>query len=299
MNFAVANGGRLLAEGTANAPIRFTVAPGSGVSWGGLTINGSGRLARDAHRLRPFRGQRHHLHRGRRRHGVPRQPHLRHHHASVCLLDDASFLISHCIFPATTAAFEPSTAPGGIKTGGRGIVRDCFFGSSSGYNDIMDFTGGNRPRPAHHPVLQQRLHRVRPTTSWTSTAPTPGSKATSSCTSTATARRTAPAPSPAAVTTSSGSGGLHLRNHHRAESLLRLRPRRHRQARQFLHAAQQHHRPHHEDPAASTSTPASSTSAMSPTAALHHLRRGASISKATSSWTPSNWCETTIRPRPP
>src|SRR5205085_638456 len=40
VNFIVANGGRLVAEGTEGAPIRFTVAPGSGVSWGGLTING-------------------------------------------------------------------------------------------------------------------------------------------------------------------------------------------------------------------------------------------------------------------
>src|SRR5262249_9533679 len=42
VNVTVADGGRLMAEGNVSAPIRFTVAPGSGVSWGGLTINGSG-----------------------------------------------------------------------------------------------------------------------------------------------------------------------------------------------------------------------------------------------------------------
>ena len=33
---------------------------------------------------------------------------------------------------------------GGIKAGGRGIVQRCFFGATMGYNDAMDFTGGNR-----------------------------------------------------------------------------------------------------------------------------------------------------------
>jgi hypothetical protein len=31
-------------------------------------------------------------------------------------------------------------------------VRECFFGSSSGYNDIMDFTGGNRD--LNQPIIQ-------------------------------------------------------------------------------------------------------------------------------------------------
>src|SRR6185436_17943707 len=36
----IANGGRLLAEGNAGAPIRFTRAPGGAANWGGITING-------------------------------------------------------------------------------------------------------------------------------------------------------------------------------------------------------------------------------------------------------------------
>ena len=39
-DFVVATGGQLLAEGTEAAPIRFTVAPGAGGSWGGMILNG-------------------------------------------------------------------------------------------------------------------------------------------------------------------------------------------------------------------------------------------------------------------
>src|SRR6185436_15717075 len=57
------------------------------------------------------------------------------------------FLVSNCYFPSSTAAFELMHGTGGIKTDGHGVVRHCFFGISSGYNDIVDFTGGKRPGP--------------------------------------------------------------------------------------------------------------------------------------------------------
>ncbi len=50
-------------------------------------------------------------------------------------------------------AFELVHGTGGVKAGGHGIIRDCFFGNTSGYNDIVDFTGGNRPG-TDHSVLQ-------------------------------------------------------------------------------------------------------------------------------------------------
>lgn len=159
VNITVANGGRILAEGTATLPIRFTVVPGSGVSWGGLTINGSvgSPETRLAHIY--FQGNA----------GVPGGE------GNTCLevaggtlsldhatfltptcqyvsLDRSSFLITGCTFPTTTAAFELVHGTGGIKAGGRGIVRECFFGGTSGYNDIMDFTGGNRDE--NQPIIQ-------------------------------------------------------------------------------------------------------------------------------------------------
>ncbi|HEU0008395.1 MAG TPA: lamin tail domain-containing protein, partial [Verrucomicrobiae bacterium] len=60
-------------------------------------------------------------------------------------LDRSSFVVQDCVFPATTASFEPTHGTGGIKAGGRGIYRRNFLGKVIGYNDAFDFTGGNRP----------------------------------------------------------------------------------------------------------------------------------------------------------
>ena len=144
VNFVVANGGRLLAEGTVSAPIRFTVLPGSGVSWGGMTINGAvgspeTRIAYaffDGNSTTCIEVAGGTLYLDHTSFGT-----TTHQYVS---LDSSSFLISSCIFPTSTAAFELLHGTGGIKSGGRGIVRDSFFGNTSGDNDIMDFTGGNR-----------------------------------------------------------------------------------------------------------------------------------------------------------
>jgi hypothetical protein len=152
----VANGGRLLAEGTVAAPIRFSVAPGSGIGWGGLTINGQ-----------------------------PGSPETRITHAhfegnsTTCIevaggtvffdslsfgstthqylaLDGASFQVQNCVFPSGTAYFELVHGTGGIKSGGHGIFLRNFFGVaqsiSSNYNDVIDFTGGNRD--LGQPIIQ-------------------------------------------------------------------------------------------------------------------------------------------------
>src|SRR2546425_684917 len=144
VNFVVAGGGRLLAEGTASAPIRFTVAPGSGVSWGGLTINGGVGSPETRIAYVFFEGNGNTcievaggtLYLDNTTFGT-----TTHQYVS---LDNSSFLINNCVFPTSTAPFELLHGTGGIKPGGHGIVRECFLGNTSGYNDIMDFTGGNR-----------------------------------------------------------------------------------------------------------------------------------------------------------
>ncbi len=144
VNLTVANGGTLLAEGTTNAPIRFTVLPGSGVSWGGVTINGAVGSPETRIAYAIFEGN-----------GttcievaggtltLDHSTFLTTTHQYVAL-DSSSFVLSACVFPTSTAPFELLHGTGGIKSGGRGIVRECFFGTTTGYNDIMDFTGGNR-----------------------------------------------------------------------------------------------------------------------------------------------------------
>jgi hypothetical protein len=152
VSVTVADGGRLLAEGTAAAPIRFAVEPGVGVTWAGVVINGTAGSPETRIAYAHFEGN-----------------------GSTCIevaggalaldhatfgttshqylsLDNSSFLVSHCEFPTATAAFELVHGTGGIRSGGRGIVRDCFFGSTTGYNDVMDFTGGNRD--LNQPIIQ-------------------------------------------------------------------------------------------------------------------------------------------------
>ncbi len=152
VNLSVANGGRLLAEGTIAAPIRFTSAPGSGTSWGSVVVNGGPgspetRIANaffdnnnstciDVNGGTVFLD---HV-----SFGTTTHPYL--------ALDNASFHLTGCVFPSATTTFELVHGTGGIKAGGRGIVRDCFFGAAIGNNDVMDYTGGNRD--LGQPIIQ-------------------------------------------------------------------------------------------------------------------------------------------------
>lgn len=152
INMTVANGGTLIATGTLSAPIRFTVTPGSGVSWGGLTINGAVGSPETRIAYATFEGNGNTcIENAGGTLYLDNSTFLTTTHQYLAL-DSSSFLVSSCIFPTTTAAFELVHGTGGIKSGGRGIVRDCFFGSSTGYNDIMDFTSGNRD--LGQPIIQ-------------------------------------------------------------------------------------------------------------------------------------------------
>jgi hypothetical protein len=149
-NITVANGGRILAEGTAGAPILFTRAAG-GTAWGNMTINGAvgSPETRITHANFEFNVT------------SSSTPCLQVSAGTVFFdyltfanraspfihVDGASFVIAHCEFPAPTASFEGVHGTGGVKTGGRGIFLRNFFGKLSGYNDTVDFTGGNRPGP--------------------------------------------------------------------------------------------------------------------------------------------------------
>ncbi len=152
VNLIVANGGQIIGEGNATNRIHFS--SGAGVTaWGGITINGAvgspeTRLAYvdfDGNGTTCIEVAGGTLYLDHAVFGT-----TTHQYVS---LDNSSFLLSSCVFPTCTtpAGFEPVHGSGGIKSGGRGIVRDSFFGSTTNYNDIMDFTGGNRP---NQPILQ-------------------------------------------------------------------------------------------------------------------------------------------------
>ena len=150
VNLIVNQGGRITANGSETAPIRFSRSPGSTTSWGGIVIKGSTTGASPITEIRHAHIEFNsstaiHAQSG----GELVLESLTFGNTAVqyLSLDSASFLIHDCVFPTATAAFASMYGSGGIKAGGRGIVRHCFYGVANGDHDVFDFTGGQRPAP--------------------------------------------------------------------------------------------------------------------------------------------------------
>ncbi|HKQ37223.1 MAG TPA: lamin tail domain-containing protein, partial [Verrucomicrobiae bacterium] len=149
-DIVVANGGRLRAEGTDTARIRFMRTPGSSGAWGSITVNGAASSPETRIAYAHIEGN------GstaiRVEDGTVFLDHLTFGTLNQRYIDvdRASFVINECIFPAVTSGVEMVHGTGGIKPGGRGIFVRNFFGRTTGYNDAVDFTGGNRPQPIVH-----------------------------------------------------------------------------------------------------------------------------------------------------
>ena len=141
----VAAGGNIHADGTYTEPVRFMPVPGV-ASWGGIEINGTAGspATRISHAY--ILGNS----------GVA----IDVHGAEILLndvtfgnaaksyldLDDASFVVADCVFPAATTAFE-MVVISGIRPGGKGVFRGCYFGKTIGQNDTIDAEGIQRPGP--------------------------------------------------------------------------------------------------------------------------------------------------------
>lgn len=152
---SVSGGGRILAEGTEGAPIRFTRAPGAATNGGTITINGQSG-APETHFYYTFFefGGDPAVTCAANSNVVFDHCEWMRNTVSYLHLDGGSFLISNCIFPTGAAGsyFEGVHGSGSqAPAGGRMIIRDSFFGKmhsiSSDYNDVLDLTGGNRPNP--------------------------------------------------------------------------------------------------------------------------------------------------------
>ncbi|MDB6071219.1 MAG: exported protein of unknown function, partial [Verrucomicrobiales bacterium] len=143
-NLTVASGGRLTAPGTAGAGITFARLPSGTGNWGGMTING-GTVQLSYVTFANNGSTALHSQNG----AVVTLDHLTFLNPGVQFLslDASSFTVSDCEFPSITGSFEPVHGTGGIAAGGQGVIRRCRFGKTSGYNDSIDFTGGNRPGP--------------------------------------------------------------------------------------------------------------------------------------------------------
>ena len=147
-NLTVASGGALVAAGTETAPILLTVDPATGGSWGGLTINGGAATpeTRLVHARLDSNGT-------TAIHSVGGTLFMDHVTFGTTTneylsLVGSSFVVQDCEFPTPTGSFEPVHGSSGIKAGGRGLFLRNFFGAPNGYNDVIDFTDGNRPGQA-------------------------------------------------------------------------------------------------------------------------------------------------------
>ncbi len=147
---SVTAGGVLSANAGLGLPITFARNPGGTGTWNGITITGANAVPSVINNaifdnngdtaVHAQNGANVELH--RLRFLNPAEPFIS--------VDASSFYISDCVFPSSTAGFEPVHGTGGIAAGGRGIIERCSFGKTMGYNDSIDFTGGNRPGPILH-----------------------------------------------------------------------------------------------------------------------------------------------------
>ncbi|MBL9202998.1 MAG: lamin tail domain-containing protein [Opitutaceae bacterium] len=154
VGLTVAAGGRLIAEGTETKPIHFTRAPGATANGGTITINGAAGVAesRLRHVFFNFGGSPAVACTANSNVILDHCEWLR-TDVAYLHLDGGSFVVSNCIFPtaAANSYFEAIHGKGVTPAGGRAIIRDSFFGKThstpGNYNDVIDFTGGNRPGP--------------------------------------------------------------------------------------------------------------------------------------------------------
>jgi hypothetical protein len=137
--------GTLSAEGTPHQRIRLGAAPGSGSAWHGIQIVDSDGVSRIAH------ADMDNANAGSQSILVRRSTlHLDHvtwtgTDKTILELDNAAVDIRHCDFPPVD---NNETIHGaGMPADGYVIIAGCTFGATTGYSDVIDFSGGRRPGP--------------------------------------------------------------------------------------------------------------------------------------------------------
>ncbi|MBN2505696.1 MAG: lamin tail domain-containing protein [Verrucomicrobia bacterium] len=136
--------GALVAEGTDTRHIRLTRQPGTTATWGGIAFNDTladNRLAYvdmeyastgdpiDADNSRLLLD--HVTWTGTTR--------------TIVDMNMSSVIIRNCVFP--TIADNEAVHGTGMRADGYVILEGNYFGGTTGYSDIIDFTGGQRPGP--------------------------------------------------------------------------------------------------------------------------------------------------------
>jgi hypothetical protein len=136
--------GRLLAEGTEFARIRFTKTPGAG-SWAGLQFLNSSQQSRIAYADMEYCDS------GdcavKADYAAVYMDHViwGNHTKQYLTFDDSSIILTNSVLPSLTGA--ELVHFWGFPANGYALIEGNWFGTTTGYNDIIDFTGGQRPGP--------------------------------------------------------------------------------------------------------------------------------------------------------
>ena len=138
--------GRLLAEGTDTARIRFTISPGVSGSWNGIQFNGT--QVDNRIRFADFEhsdGASHHIGASNSKLLVERCTWTPGGSKTIIELSNSSALIRGNHLPDLVGAEHIHGGP--IPTGGFVRIEENIFGTTTLLNDIIDFTGAKRPGP--------------------------------------------------------------------------------------------------------------------------------------------------------
>jgi VCBS repeat-containing protein len=143
-------GGRIVAEGTPSAGIVVARIPSGTGTWGGIRVSGASAAPSLFRNLTISQNGSTAIWAQNGASVEIERVTFLNPGVQFLSFDGSSFRVSDCVFPDSTAGFEPVHGSGGIAAGGRGIIERCRFGKTQGYNDSIDFTGGNRPGPILH-----------------------------------------------------------------------------------------------------------------------------------------------------
>jgi hypothetical protein len=148
IGITVAAGGRIIAEGTANLPIRFSRLPGGTGNGGSITINGQAGAPESHFYYTYFEfGGNPAVLATANSNIVLDHCEFGRTDAGYVHLDGGSFLISNCIFPTATAGLRDVHGTVGIPAGGRGNHSRFVLRKTIGYNDVIDYTARKSSSP--------------------------------------------------------------------------------------------------------------------------------------------------------
>lgn len=135
--------GQLLAEGTHSQRIRFTKTPGATGNWGNLTFRNPDVESHLFYVDFEYGGSN-----GQTIHSVDGNIFVDYctfsnTTAQYITLDNSSSIINHSVFPSTSGVELIHGL--GLPVTGHAIFDGNYFGTTTGLNDIIDYTGGQRP----------------------------------------------------------------------------------------------------------------------------------------------------------